>query len=132
MPPGRTVFAELMTYVSPRKFQTCVARYAGDYKSSQFSCWDQYLCMAFAQLTYRESLRDIEACLRAVQSRLYHRRGTRQTTVRCAISAVSWGPNWPARSAGTGAWLGFPHAGHTTCGHWYSVMWASIGGSSVT
>src|SRR6202521_4527098 len=72
MPPGRTVFAELMTHVSPRKFQTCVARYDGNYKSSQFSCWDQYLCMAFAQLTYRESLRDIEACLRAVQSRLYH------------------------------------------------------------
>jgi Domain of unknown function (DUF4372) len=72
MPSGRTVFAELMTHVSPRKFQTCVARYDGDYKSSQFSCWDQYLCMAFAQLTYRESLRDIEACLRAVQPKLYH------------------------------------------------------------
>jgi hypothetical protein len=61
-----------MTHVSPRTFQTCVARYGGDYKTSRFSCWDQYLCMAFAQLTYRESLRDIEACLRAVQSRLYH------------------------------------------------------------
>lgn len=72
MPPSRTVFAELMTHVSPRTFQTCVARYGGDYKTSRFSCWDQYLCMAFAQLTYRESLRDIEACLRAVQSRLYH------------------------------------------------------------
>jgi hypothetical protein len=61
-----------MTHVSQHKFQTCVARYGGDYKASRFSCWDQYLCMAFAQLTYRESLRDIEACLRAVQSRLYH------------------------------------------------------------
>lgn len=69
---GRTVFAELMTHVSQHKFQTCVARYDGDYKASRFSCWDQFLCMAFAQLTYRESLRDIEACLRAVQSRLYH------------------------------------------------------------
>jgi hypothetical protein len=72
MPSSRTVFAELMTHVSQHKFQTCVARYGGDYKASRFSCWDQYLCMAFAQLTYRESLRDIEACLRAVQSRLYH------------------------------------------------------------
>jgi len=72
MPSSRTVFAELMTHVSQTKFQTCVRRYDGDYKASRFSCWDQYLCMAFAQLTYRESLRDIEACLRAVQSRLYH------------------------------------------------------------
>ena len=66
---GRTVFAQLMTHVSQKKFQTCVARYHGDYKASRLSCWDQYLCMAFAQLTYRESLRDIEACLRAVQPR---------------------------------------------------------------
>ncbi|HYT64861.1 MAG TPA: IS4 family transposase [Vicinamibacterales bacterium] len=72
MPSSRTVFAELMTHVSHHKFQTCVARYGGDDKAARFSCWDQYLCMAFAQLTYRESLRDIEACLRAVQSRLYH------------------------------------------------------------
>src|SRR5881409_1896898 len=72
MPSSRTVFAELMTHVSPRTFQTCVARYGGDYKTSRFSCWDQFLCMAFAQLTYRESLRDVEACLRAQPSKLYH------------------------------------------------------------
>ena len=69
---GRTVFAELMTHVSQSKFHTCVARYEGNYKASRFSCWDHYLCMAFAQLTYRESLRDIEACLRAVHAKLYH------------------------------------------------------------
>ena len=85
MPTGRTVFAELMTYVSPRKFQTCVARYDGECKSSQFSCWDQYLCMAFAQLTYRESLRDIEACLRAVQPRLYHVGIRARVVAACAI-----------------------------------------------
>jgi hypothetical protein len=68
MLPGRTVFAELMSYVSPRKFRTCVDRYGGDHKVSRFFCWDQFLCMAFAQLTYRESLRDIEACLRALLS----------------------------------------------------------------
>ena len=93
MPPGRTVFAELMTHVSPRKFQTCVARYAGDYKSSQFSCWDQYLCMAFAQLTYRESLRDIEACLRAVQSRLYHV-GIRARIARSTLADANETRDW--------------------------------------
>jgi len=72
MPPGRTVFAQLMDHVSRFEFQTCVARYDGEYKTSRFSCWDQYLSLAFAQLTYRESLRDIEACLRAVQPKLYH------------------------------------------------------------
>ena len=93
MPPGRTVFAELMTHVSPRKFQTCVARYDGNYKSSQFSCWDQYLCMAFAQLTYRESLRDIEACLRAVQPRLYHV-GIRARVSRSTLADANETRNW--------------------------------------
>jgi len=61
-----------MDHVSRFEFQKCVTRYDGEYKTSRFSCWDQYLCMAFAQLTYRESLRDIEACLRALQPKLYH------------------------------------------------------------
>ena len=56
----------------------------------------------------------------------------RQTTVRCAIKAVSCGPNWPCASAGSGACVVFPHPGQTTGGHWYSVMWASSGGNSVT
>jgi len=90
---GRTVFAELMTHVSQHKFQTCVARYDGDYKSSRFSCWDQYLCMAFAQLTYRESLRDIEACLRAVQSRLYHV-GIRARIARSTLAEANETRDW--------------------------------------
>jgi hypothetical protein len=90
---GRTVFAELMTHVSQHKFQTCVARYDGDYKSSRFSCWDQYLCMAFAQLTYRESLRDIEACLRAVQSRLYHV-GIRARVARSTLAEANETRDW--------------------------------------
>lgn len=93
MPAGRTVFAELMTHVSQHKFQTCVARYDGDYKSSRFSCWDQYLCMAFAQLTYRESLRDIEACLRAVQSRLYHV-GIRARVARSTLAEANETRDW--------------------------------------
>ena len=93
MPSSRTVFAELMTHVSPRKFQTCVARYDGDYKTSRFSCWDQYLCMAFAQLTYRESLRDIEACLRAVQPRLYHA-GIRARISRSTLADANETRDW--------------------------------------
>ena len=69
---GRTVFSQVMDFLPLYAFRKCVARYRGEYKVQSFSCMDQFLCMAFAQLTYRESLRDIEACLRAMQSRLYH------------------------------------------------------------
>ena len=69
---GKTVFAQLMDFIPAHDFGRCVNRYQGDYKVSSFSCWDQFLCMAFAQLTYRESLRDIETCLRALGHRLYH------------------------------------------------------------
>jgi len=69
---GQTVFAQLMDFVPAHEFRRCVERYRGNYKVSRFSCWDQFLCMAFAQLTYRESLRDIETCLRALGPRLYH------------------------------------------------------------
>ena len=61
-----------MTHLSAYEFQKCVARYRGDSHGRGFSCWDQYLAMAFAQLTYRESLRDIEACLRSMSGKLYH------------------------------------------------------------
>jgi transposase len=69
---GRTVFAQIMDFLPKKDFQKCVLKYRGNYKVQSFSCMDQYLCMAFAQLTYRESLRDIEACLRAVSPKLYH------------------------------------------------------------
>jgi len=72
METGRTVFAQLIDYLPRYDFQQCVQRYRGNYKIKTFSCWDQFLCMAFAQLTYRESLRDIEACLRSAQHKLYH------------------------------------------------------------
>jgi hypothetical protein len=72
MNAGRTVFAQLIAYLSHNEFQKCVARYAGDRHHRSLSCWDQYLAMAFAQLTYRESLRDIEACLRSLGGKLYH------------------------------------------------------------
>ena len=69
---GRTVFARIMDFLTLNEFRKCVTRYNGHYKVQQFSCMDQFLCMAFAQLSYRESLRDIEVCLRAVPSKLYH------------------------------------------------------------
>jgi len=72
MNQGQTVFSQLMEFLPLHEFRKCVNRYRGHYKVQKFSCLDQYLCMAFAQLTYRESLRDIEACLKSVQSKLYH------------------------------------------------------------
>lgn len=72
MHTGRTVFAQLMDFIPAYQFRCCVDRYRGDYKVSSFSCWDQFLSMAFAQLTGRESLRDIETCLRTLGSELYH------------------------------------------------------------
>jgi len=71
---GQTVFAQLMDHLPSYEFQKSVARYRGDSHNRGFSCRDQYLAMAFAQLTYRESLRDIEACLRAMSGKLYHMR----------------------------------------------------------
>lgn len=72
MNAGRTIFSQLMDFIPSYEFRQCVDRYNGNYKIKTFSCWDQFLCMAFAQLTYRESLRDIEACLRASPTKLYH------------------------------------------------------------
>ena len=72
METGKTIFAQLMDFLPIYEFHQCVQRYHGHYKMKSFSCWDQFFCMAFAQLTYRESLRDIEACLRSAQRKLYH------------------------------------------------------------
>src|SRR5258708_21315062 len=69
---GRTVFSQLIEFLPHQEFQKCVARYGAGRYLKNLSCWDQYLAMAFAQLTYRESLRDIEACLRSVGGKLYH------------------------------------------------------------
>jgi hypothetical protein len=72
MDTGKTIFAQLIDFLPVYEFQKRVQRYNGHYKVKHFSCWNQFLCMAFAQLTYRESLRDIEACLRSAQRKLYH------------------------------------------------------------
>ena len=93
MNSGKSIFAQLMDFLPSKAFRRCVKRYQGDYKLKSFSCWDQFLCMAFAQLTYRESLRDIEACLRAQQTKLYHlgiRGQVSRNTLAHANSVRDW------------------------------------------
>ncbi len=90
---GRTVFSQLVDFLPSYQFQLCVDRYQGHRYVKDFSCWDQFLCLAFAQLTYRESLRDIEACLRAQQPKLYHmgfRGPVRRNTLAHANEHRSW------------------------------------------
>jgi len=93
MNSGRTIFAQLMDFLPIDNFRTSVQRYRGHYKVQNFSCWDQFLCMAFAQLTYRDSLRDIEACLRAQQSKLYHM-GFRSRISRSTLAYANETRDW--------------------------------------
>jgi len=93
MHSGRTVFAELMRHLPAYEFDTCVKRYGGDSRLRGFSCRDQFLCLSFAQLTYRESLRDIEACLRSVQRKLYHM-GFRGTVARSTLADANEAHDW--------------------------------------
>src|SRR5262245_43636476 len=72
MNQGRTVFSQIIEIVSYNEFRRCIERYDGDKNLRQFSCWDQFLAIAFAQFTYQESLRDIEVCLGVQNSKLYH------------------------------------------------------------
>ena len=93
MNSGRTVFSQLISFLPDREFRRCVARYGGDRRLREFSCWDQYLTMAFAQLTYRESLRDIEACLRSLQGKLYHL-GFRGHVSRSTLADANENRDW--------------------------------------
>lgn len=72
MNQGKTVFSQIIDFLPQKKFRQCVNRYNGNHRVRSFTCYSQFLCMAFAQLTYREGLRDIECCLRAMQEKLYH------------------------------------------------------------
>jgi hypothetical protein len=90
---GRLVFAQLMQHLPLTTFRRCVSRYQGERKVHSFSCLDQFLCMAFAQLTARESLRDIEACLRAQRSKLYHL-GIRSTVARNTLANANAVRDW--------------------------------------
>ena len=93
MHAGKLVFAQLMEHLPLTTFRRCVARYGGHHKVKRFTCLDQYLSMAFAQLTFRESLRDIEACLRAQSSKLYHL-GIRSTVARNTLANANATRDW--------------------------------------
>ena len=90
---GRIVFSQLIDFLPKREFDKCVRRYCGNYRIRNFSCFDQYLCMAFAQITYRRSLRDIETCLRAMQSKLYHC-GIRGKVSRNTLAKANENRDW--------------------------------------
>jgi hypothetical protein len=90
---GKLVFSQVMEHLPLHVFHRCVDRYNGDFKVKEFTCLDHYLCMAFAQLTYRESLRDIEACLRAQKNKLYHM-GIRSAVSRNTLANANKVRDW--------------------------------------
>jgi transposase len=93
MNKGSTVFAQVLDFLPMHQFRRCVDRYQGNYRVRSFTCFDQYLCMAFAQLTYRESLRDIECCLRAMDKKLYHT-GFRGKVSRSTLANANETRDW--------------------------------------
>jgi len=93
MNSGKTVFSQIMEFLPWRTFQRRVKKYKGDYRIKNFSCSDQFLCMAFAQLTFRESLRDIEACLRSLKNKLYHL-GIRGKVSRSTLADANNSRDW--------------------------------------
>jgi len=90
---SQTVFAQLLEFIPSYEFQLCVDRYQGNRYVKDFSCWDQFLCLVFAQLTARTSLRDIETCLRAQQPKLYHM-GFRGRVSRATLADANEARDW--------------------------------------
>ena len=90
---GQTIFSQLMDFITTHEFNQCGKRYNGNYNLKNFTCWEQFLCMAFAQLTYRESLRDIQACLRAANKKLYHM-GIRSKVSRNTLAHANQIRDW--------------------------------------
>ena len=93
MHQGQIVFSQLMEFLPQHAFRKCVNRYQGNYRMRSFSCYDQFLCMAFAQLTFRESLRDIECCLRVMDEKLYHA-GIRGQVSRSTLADANENRDW--------------------------------------
>lgn len=93
MNTGRIIFAQLMDFLPTYELHKCIKRYRGNYKVQSFSCLNQFLCLSFAQLTYRESLRDIEACLRAVENKVYHM-GIRGKVSRTTLAKANENRDW--------------------------------------
>jgi hypothetical protein len=103
MPAGKVIFSQLTDWIHPEQFRRCVQRYDGNHRVHNFSCWDQFLAMTFAQLTYRDSLADIEVCLRSRHDQLY-RLGFRSAVARSTLADANrerdWriSLTWPGRS----------------------------------
>jgi len=93
MNQGKSIFSQIMDFLPKHKFRQCVNRYGGNYRVRSFTCFDQFMCMAFAQLTYRESLRDIECCLRSMREKLYHM-GIRGKISRSTIADANENRDW--------------------------------------
>ena len=93
MNQGKTVFSQVIDFLPRKKFRQCVNRYNGNVRVRSFTCYNQFLCMAFAQLTYRESLRDIECCLRAMKDKLYHT-GIRGNVSRSTLADANETRDW--------------------------------------
>jgi hypothetical protein len=93
MRSGKTVFSQVMEWIHPQQFHRCVARYDGNYKVYSFPCWDQFLAMSFAQITYRDSLADIEVCLRSRPDQLYHM-GFRSTIAHSTLADANGSRDW--------------------------------------
>lgn len=93
MHSGRAVFAQLVDWIHPEHFRRCVSRYRGHYKVQNFRCWDQFLAMAFAQVTFRESLADIETCLRSRRDQLYHM-GFRSSVAHSTLADANNTRDW--------------------------------------
>ena len=90
---GKIVFSQIMEFLPMYEFHKCVERYHGNRKTKSFSCLDQFLCMTFAQLTFRESLRDIESCLRSMNNKLYHM-GIRGSIAKSTLSDANEHRDW--------------------------------------
>lgn len=93
MRAGKTIFSQVMEWIHPEQFRRCVQRYQGNYRVRNFPCWDQFLAMAFAQLTYRDSLADIEVCLRSRPDQLYHM-GFRSTVAHNTLARANRSRDW--------------------------------------
>ncbi len=93
MNQGQTIFSQVIDFLPKKKFLQCVNRYSGNYRTRSFTCYNQFLCMAFAQLAYRESLRDIEYCLRAMREKLYHM-GIRAKVSRSTLADANEIRDW--------------------------------------
>src|SRR2546427_7228312 len=106
---GQTVFSQLLQHLPHKQFQKCVARYGGDSYVKSLSCWDQFLAMVFAQLTYRESLRDIEACLRSIGGKRYHM-GFRSTIARSTLADANESRDWRIYADFAQVLIGIPRA----------------------